>query len=192
MKTFGRPAARPPCPRATATAPPARFAIAPSPLPIAPHRTPRHLPGRTAPGAACVLSVTPLPRPGRSPTRPPRETPMQRHALASALLCILALSACSTVGDEQVSSQPATAAPSPLVAAEIASDATLDKVSVTGSRRQAVAVAPPPAPFSAMLVPQGQRTPAKPEKYAPPADHPVHPTTKQPVPPPPLPIAPGP
>src|SRR3546814_10045769 len=71
------------------------------------------------PGAACALSVTPLPRPGRSPARPPRETPMQRHALASALLCILALSACSTVGDEQVSSQPATAAPSPLVAAEI-------------------------------------------------------------------------
>src|SRR3546814_3145914 len=143
MKTFGRPAARPPCPRATATAPPARFAIAPSPLPIAPHRTPRHLPGRTAPGAACVLSVTPLPRPGRSPTRPPRETHMQRHALASALLCILALSACSTVGDEQVSSQPATAAPSPLVAAEIASAATPDQVSVTGSRRQAVAFAPP-------------------------------------------------
>src|SRR3546814_107516 len=78
MKTFGRPAARPPCPRATATAPPARFAIAPSPLPIAPHRTPRHLPGRTAPGAACVLSVTPLPRPGRYPTRPPREHHIQR------------------------------------------------------------------------------------------------------------------
>src|SRR3546814_379689 len=111
MKTFGRPAARPPCPRATATAPPARFAIAPSPLPIAPHRTPRHLPGRTAPGAACVLSVPPLPRPGRSPTRPPRETPMQRHALATALPCILALSACTPAGDDQVSPQPATTLP---------------------------------------------------------------------------------
>src|SRR3546814_810539 len=181
MKTFGRPAARPPCPLATSTAPPARFAIAPSPLPIAPHRTPRHLPGRTAPGAACVLSVTPLPRPGRSPTRPPRETPMQRYALASALLCILALSACSTVGDEQVSSQPATAAPSPLVAAEIASDATLDKVSVTGSRRQAVAFAPPPAPFSAMVVPQGQWQPANTENYAAHEDNPVHRTSEQPV-----------
>src|SRR3546814_12192796 len=91
---------------------------------------------------------------------------MQRHALASALLCILALSACSTVGDEQVSSQPATAAPSPLVAAEIASDATLDKVSVTGSRRQAVAFVPPPAPFSAMVVRQGQWQPDNNENYA--------------------------
>src|SRR3546814_1073301 len=68
-----------------------------------------------------------------------------------------------TVGDEQVSSQPPTASPSPLVAAEIASDATLDKVSVTGSRRQAVAFAPPPAPFSAMVVPQGQWQPANTE-----------------------------
>src|SRR3546814_9135207 len=142
MKTFGRPAARPPCPRATATAPPARFAIAPSPLPIAPHRTPRHLPGRTAPGAACVLSVTPLPRPDRSPTRPPRETPMQRHALASAMLCLLALSACSTVGDEQVSSQPATAAPSPLVAAQIASDPPLDQVPLTPPPPQPTALPP--------------------------------------------------
>src|SRR3546814_1093401 len=106
---------------------------------------------------------------------------MQRHALASALLCILALSACSTVGDEQVSSQPATAAPSPLVAAEIASDATLDKVSVTGSRRQAVAFAPPPAPFSAMVVPQGQWQPANTENYAAHADNPVHRTSEPPV-----------
>ena len=36
---------------------------------------------------------------------------MQRHALASALLCILALSACSTVGDEQAAIQAAHQAP---------------------------------------------------------------------------------
>src|SRR5690606_6077830 len=63
------------------------------------------------------LPITPLRRPGRSKHRPPREIPMQRHALASALLCILALSACSTVGDEQVSSQAAAVAPSPLAEA---------------------------------------------------------------------------
>src|SRR3546814_14514088 len=99
---------------------------------------------------------------------------MQRHALASALLCILALSACSTVGDEQVSSQPATAAPSPLVAAEIASDATLDKVSVTASRRQPVAFAPPPAPSRSIVVPQCQGHPSPPRNSPPPHDHTTH------------------
>src|SRR3546814_5737639 len=61
------------------------------------------------------------------------------------------------------------------------SDATLDKVSGTGSRRQAVAFAPPPAPFSAMVVPQGQWQPANTENYAAHEDNPVHRTSEQPV-----------
>lgn len=104
---------------------------------------------------------------------------MQRHALASALPCILALSACSTVGDEQASSQPATAAPPP-VAAEITAGATLDTISVTGSRQKAVAFAPP-APMRAMALPPGHWQPANTENYAPHEDNPVHRTSEQPV-----------
>src|SRR3546814_198186 len=110
-----RQAALPPCDRYRTSCPLCHCAF-PAPHRAASYATPPFRANGARrwhePGAACVLSVTPLPRPGRSPARPPRETPMQRHALASALLCILALSACRPVGDEQVSSQPATAAPS--------------------------------------------------------------------------------
>jgi len=107
---------------------------------------------------------------------------MQRHALASALLCILALSACSTVGDEQVSSQAAAVAPSPLAEAGIASDATFDKVSVTGTRLQAMAMpAPPPVAGAAVAPRQGHWQPANAENYAARDDNPVHRTSEQPV-----------
>src|SRR3546814_1464027 len=111
LRPARRQAALPPCDRYRTSFPLCHCAF-PAPHRAASYATPPFRANGARrwhePGAACVLSVTPLPRPGRSPARPPRETPMQRHALASALLCILALSACSTVGDEQVSSQPAT------------------------------------------------------------------------------------
>jgi len=103
---------------------------------------------------------------------------MQRHALASALLCILALSACSTTGDEQASSQAAAADSSqpPVAAAEMAPAATLDSITVTGARRQALAFAPPPAPPA-----PGYWQPANTENYAAREDNPAHRTSEQPV-----------
>ena len=59
---------------------------------------------------------------------------MQRHALCSALLCTLALSACSTIGDEQTQTRSDAAAPSnqpsPAVVADEAEAKSLDSVVV--------------------------------------------------------------
>ncbi len=108
---------------------------------------------------------------------------MQRHALAlaSALPCLLALSACSTVGDATSETATAPAAGEPtsaadtVVLAERAS--TLDRVAVTGARRQAMPYAPPPAPPAPGIYQQ----PANTEHYASHDDNPVHRTREQPV-----------
>ena len=113
---------------------------------------------------------------------------MQRHALCSALLCVLALSACSTVGDEQAAARgdaagaiASSASPEPAVVADEAEARSLDHVEVTGSRlrvmaapMQARAYAPPPPP-------SGYWQPANTEKYAAHADNPVHRASEQPV-----------
>jgi Ca-activated chloride channel family protein len=115
---------------------------------------------------------------------------MQRHALASALLCTLALSACSTVGDEQHSAAdrggpppPVPAAPPIEVAREAKASPALDRVQVTAARARSApgmvagtyAVAPMPAPTAGY--PQTANT----EHYAEHADNPVHRTREQPV-----------
>jgi Ca-activated chloride channel family protein len=115
---------------------------------------------------------------------------MQRHALASALLCTLALSACSTVGDEQHSAAdrggpppPVPAAPPIEVAREAKASPALDRVQVTAARARSApgmvagtyAVAAMPAPTAGY--PQTANT----EHYAEHADNPVHRTREQPV-----------
>ncbi|GAA3931153.1 vWA domain-containing protein [Luteimonas lutimaris] len=109
---------------------------------------------------------------------------MQRHALASALILAIALSACSTVGND---TQPAAvadvaqAAPAPAVVApaEAGKQASLDRVQVTGTRHamalEAYAMAPPPAP------PAPGWQPANTENYAAHEDNPVHRASEQPV-----------
>ena len=105
---------------------------------------------------------------------------MQRHALASALLCILALSACSTVEDGYATKQTAPAEPSapPVPVVEAEARVMLDSVAVTGARRQAAPFAPPPAPA---MAPPAHWQPANTENYAEYADSPVHRTSEQPV-----------
>jgi Ca-activated chloride channel family protein len=112
---------------------------------------------------------------------------MQRHALCSALLCALALSACSTTGDQQAqarSDAAGTAAQLP-IPEPVANDAeaqSLDRIEVTGARlrakaapMQAYAYAPPPP------LPSGYWQPANTEKYAAHADNPVHRASEEPV-----------
>ena len=116
---------------------------------------------------------------------------MQRHALASALLCALALSACSTVGNEQESAAAGQAAPPPPVPlappADIAREAkaslALDRVEVTGARVQAAPAMVSDA-YAAMRAPSpvaGNWQPANTEKYAERDDNPIHRTREQPV-----------
>ena len=109
---------------------------------------------------------------------------MQRHALATALLCIIALSACTSAGDtadtlrakhgpdaHAADAMNTAAPPAP------AATAALEQVAVSGQRqrseRQAsLSMAPAPTYFSA---------PANTEKYARQDDNPVHRTSEQPV-----------
>lgn len=110
---------------------------------------------------------------------------MQRHALASALLLALALSACGTVGndtraDATADVAPAPSAPPPPVA-EAREQASLDSVQVTGARRM-------PAMHRYAMVPAPRPAPPAPawpiantERYAAHDDNPVHRTREQPV-----------
>ena len=114
---------------------------------------------------------------------------MQRHVLCSALLCTLALSACSTTGNEQADTRrdagaiAASNQPEPAVVADEAEAKSLDRIAVTGARLKAMAApmqayayapaAPPP--------PSGYWQPANTEKYAAHADNPVHRASEEPV-----------
>ena len=111
---------------------------------------------------------------------------MQRHALASALTLAVALSACSTVGNDtqpaamaEADIAPATPAPSVAAPAAAGKQASLDSVRVTGTRRamalEAHAIAAPPAP------PAPGWQPANTEHYAAHEDNPVHRASEQPV-----------
>jgi len=121
---------------------------------------------------------------------------MQRHALCSALLCTLALSACSTVADKQADARTdaagaATASnlPEPAVVADEAESKTLDRIELTGTRMRANAKAAGNmayAPMQAMLAapappPSGYWQPANTEKYAAHDDNPVHRASEEPV-----------
>jgi Ca-activated chloride channel family protein len=112
---------------------------------------------------------------------------MQRHALATALLCTLALSACNTVGNEQDSVATGQLVPPPPAAAAEAAQAAravraLERTRSAARRvhaapmmaADAYAMAPAPAPI-------GYQQPANTEKYAAHDDNPVHRTTEQPV-----------
>ena len=112
---------------------------------------------------------------------------MQRHALATALLCTLALSACNTVGNEQDSVATGQLVPPPPAAAAEAAQAARAVRALEGTRSaarrvhaapmmaaDAYAMAPAPAPI-------GYQQPANTEKYAAHDDNPVHRTTEQPV-----------
>jgi len=116
---------------------------------------------------------------------------MQRTALCTALLCTLALSACSTTGNEQADARrdagaiAASNQPEPAVVADETEAKSLDSVVVTGSRiamrakaapMQAYAYAPAAPP-----PPSGYWQPANTEKYAAHADNPVHRASEEPV-----------
>ena len=107
---------------------------------------------------------------------------MQRHALCSALLCTLALSACSTTGDQQAKTRSDAAGE--VASAPAANEAvkSLDRVQVTGSL-----ISAQPAPMEAYdyapATPPstGYSQPANTEKYAAHADNPVHRASEEPV-----------
>ncbi|HVI58402.1 MAG TPA: VWA domain-containing protein [Luteimonas sp.] len=124
---------------------------------------------------------------------------MQRHALASALLCTFALSACTTVGQDEARSAPAadavapmppTPMPAPPPAREAVAAKALGRAAAAGLRQRArpaptmlteavaldayaPAPAAPPAP--------GYWQPANTEKYAAHDDNPVHRASEEPV-----------
>jgi Ca-activated chloride channel family protein len=123
---------------------------------------------------------------------------MPRHALAPALLCALALSACTTVGDEQAATRPDAdaaagamppAAPMPPPREAEAGRATgLAKAADSRLRAQRAA----PAALLAEAAPMdtyayapaptpGYRQPANTEKYAAHDDNPVHRAGEDPV-----------
>ncbi|WP_242108081.1 vWA domain-containing protein [Luteimonas aquatica] len=126
---------------------------------------------------------------------------MQRRTLASALLCALALSACTTVGPAQkqqpTARQPAdeadrdiaavapTAPPAP--PAPLAEQRSLERIVVTGAKRSKRAVADggapayAPAAALAMPAPPPYWQPSNTEKYADHEDNPVHRASEQPV-----------
>lgn len=122
---------------------------------------------------------------------------MQRHALAAALLCAIALSACrSTAPGEQAAVPPPPAPPPPPADAYAGHDAAqrlqLDSVVVTGTRLRAeeakaarLAYAPAPAPASVangIVAPSPVYTqPANTENYAERDDNPVQRVAEQPV-----------
>ena len=108
---------------------------------------------------------------------------MQRHALCSALLCALALSACSTVGDQQADARADAAGN---IAKEVDAKASLDRIEVTGSRIPAASAAMlnEPMPMQAYAPappPSGYWQPANTEKYARHDDNPVHRAGEDPV-----------
>jgi Ca-activated chloride channel homolog len=123
---------------------------------------------------------------------------MQRHALATALLCATALSACSTTGSEDQaanarrigSMMPAAPPPPQEKPAEAESSAALDSVVVTGGRLEARRQAGAPAAMAYLAAPpmpapvtpaDGYWQPDNTEKYAAREDNPVHRASEQPV-----------
>jgi len=113
---------------------------------------------------------------------------MQRSALCTALLCTLALSACSTTGDEQADARrdagAVAAANQPEPAADEAEAKTLDRVELTSGAMRAKAApmqAYAYAPAAAPPPPSGYWQPANTEKYAAHADNPVHRASEEPV-----------
>ena len=120
---------------------------------------------------------------------------MQRHALAAALLCAIALSACrSTAPGEQAAVPPPPAPPPPPADAYAGHDAAqrlqLDSVVVTGTRLRAEeakaarqAYAPAPASIAYRIAPPAPvyAQPANTEKYAERDDNPVQRVAEQPV-----------
>ena len=120
---------------------------------------------------------------------------MQRTALCTALLCTLALSACSTTGEQQADTRSDAAgalAALPQKAANEAEGKALDRVEVSGSRLQAIAPPTPvalnePMPMESAVYapaappPSGYWQPANTEKYAAHDDNPVHRASEEPV-----------
>ena len=117
---------------------------------------------------------------------------MQRHALAAALLCAIALSACrSTAPGDQAAAPPPPAPPPPAGAAaehDAAERAQLDSIVVTGTRLRAeeakaarMAYAPAPAAYAVAPQPPYYTQPANTEKYAERDDNPVQRAVEQPV-----------
>lgn len=122
---------------------------------------------------------------------------MQRHALASALLCAIALAACTSTGptDEahvQAASGIAPPPPSPMAddssAAEAKSSTSLDRIQVSGQRLRRAEAAPVLAYGAALAMPAAPAAPAggywqpsNTENYAERDDNPVHRTREQPV-----------
>ena len=114
---------------------------------------------------------------------------MQRHRLCTALLCALALSACSTSPTDQASAagvvaEPVAPAapPPPLVAYESADKATLDAITVAASptAKQANFAARMHAPPAEALA-GGYRQDENTEQYEHRDDNPVHRASEQPV-----------
>ncbi len=122
---------------------------------------------------------------------------MQRHALAAALLCAIALSACrSTAPGDQAAVPPPPPPPAPPAPmADVAAEgyanpsAQLDSIVVTGTRlraeeAKAARMAYAPAPAAAYAVapqPPYYAQPANTEKYAERDDNPVQRVAEQPV-----------
>ena len=128
---------------------------------------------------------------------------MQRHALATALLCAIALSACSTVSNEDeaarvraIGSLMPVAPPPPAPPADMVAEAGVEAIGDArprrghrqhGSRPATSADAPAamayqPAPVDAgQAMAAGYWQPANTEKYAAHDDNPVHRASEQPV-----------
>ncbi|MFT3896479.1 MAG: VWA domain-containing protein [Thermomonas sp.] len=113
---------------------------------------------------------------------------MQRHALCSALLCTLALSACSTTGEQQADARSDAAGavasstpPTPAVVANEAEAKSLDRVQVTGSLMRAKAAPMQAYAYAPAPPPSGYWQPANTEKYAAHDDNPVHRASEEPV-----------
>ena len=109
---------------------------------------------------------------------------MQRTALCSALLCTLALSACSTVCEQQADTRSdAAGAVASLATDEAEAAKTLDRIELTGSRIRMEAKAAPMQAYApaAPPPPSGYWQPANTEKYAAHDDNPVHRASEEPV-----------
>ena len=126
---------------------------------------------------------------------------MQRHVLATAVLAVIALSACSTTGSEDEAATrvrrigtvmpmaPQPQQPPMEMAAEAKASAALDSIVVTGTRLDARKQANAPAAMAyraALMMPApapagGYWQPDNTEKYAAHEDNPVHRASEQPV-----------
>src|SRR5690606_23372441 len=140
-------------------------------------------------------SITPFVQAKRSTSCPPRESPMQRHVLALALMSAITLAACQSTQESRITSEAAEAPglvlpppspPAPPSAMPDIASASLDSVSVTGTRlirrsaemaKMTAAYAPAPMLIEPTMAPP----PANTEQYAEHDDNPVHRVSEQPV-----------